>query len=157
MEEITDVLASLEQKIRERTGAYKEHPNTKGSGLSNLLPDRHPVRDFFVADVLDWALKADRHTMEHPMFSLSKTPDRKERHYEHQGRTVTVIPSSRGIATIWDKDILLYCISVLVDGLNRGQKNISRTVRLGLTTFSSVQIVPRVEIITNVSRRPLID
>jgi plasmid replication initiation protein len=130
MEEISDVLASLEQKIRERTGAHIEHPDTNGSGVSHLLPDRHPVRDFFVADVLDWALKADRHTMEHPMFSLSKTPDRKERHYEHQGRTVTVIPSSRGIATIWDKDILLYCISVLVDGLNRGHKNISRTVRL---------------------------
>jgi plasmid replication initiation protein len=130
MEEIVEILASLEQKIRKRTGTRVEHLDPKVSGDSNLLPDRHPVRDFFVADVLDWALKADRHTMEHPMFSLSKTPDRKERHYEHQGRTVTVIPSSRGIATIWDKDILLYCISVLVDGLNRGQKNISRTVRL---------------------------
>jgi plasmid replication initiation protein len=130
MEDITEVLASLEQKIRKRTGTHVEHLDPKVSGDSNLLPDRHPVRDFFVADVLDWALKADRHTMEHPMFSLSKTPDRKERHYEHQGRTVTVIPSSRGIATIWDKDIVLYCISVLVDGLNRGQKNISRTVRL---------------------------
>jgi plasmid replication initiation protein len=130
MEEIADALASLEKKIRERTGAHLEHSDPKCDGDSNLLPDRYPVRDFFVADVLDWALKADRHTMEHPMFSLSKTPDRKERHYEHQGRTVTVIPSSRGIATIWDKDILLYCISVLVDGLNRGQKNISRTVRL---------------------------
>jgi len=94
-----------------------------------LLPDRHPVRDFFVADVLDWALKADRHSMEHPMFSLSKTPDRTERHYEHQGRSVTIMPSSRGLATIWDKDILLYCISVLVDGLNRG-RHISRIVRL---------------------------
>ena len=130
MEEIVEVLASLEQKIRKRTGTHVDHSDPKSSGDSNLLPDRHPVRDFFVADVLDWALKADRHTMEHPMFSLSKTPDRKERHYEHQGRTVTVIPSSRGIATIWDKDILLYCISVLVDGLNRGRKNISRTVRL---------------------------
>ena len=63
------------------------------------------------------------------MFSLSKTPDRTERHYEHQGRSVTIMPSSRGLATIWDKDILLYCISVLVDGLNRG-RDISRIVRL---------------------------
>src|SRR6516162_10626654 len=129
MEEIVEVLASLEQKIRKRTGTHVDHSDPKSSGDSNLLPDRHPVRDFFVADVLDWALKADRHTMEHPMFSLSKTPDRKERHYEHQGRSVTIIPSSRGIATIWDKDILLYCISVLVDGLNRG-RDISRVVRL---------------------------
>src|SRR5713226_3866929 len=120
MEKVTETLARLQQKAR-------EHEARTSPGL---LPDRHPVRDFFVADVLDWALKADRHTMEHPMFSLSKTPDRKERHYEHQGRTVTVMPSSRGVATIWDKDVLLYCISTLVDGLNRGHKDISRTVRL---------------------------
>src|SRR6266851_3845905 len=120
MEKATETLARLQQKAREHEARTSP----------SLLPDRHPVRDFFVADVLDWALKADRHTMEHPMFSLSKTPDRKERHYEHQGRTVTVMPSSRGVATIWDKDVLLYCISILVDGLNRGHKDISRTVRL---------------------------
>jgi len=119
MEKVTDTLARLEQKAREH----------KTRTSPNLLPDRHPVRDYFVADVLDWALKADRHSMEHPMFSLSKTPDRTERHYEHQGRSVTIMPSSRGLATIWDKDILLYCISVLMDGLNRGC-DISRVVRL---------------------------
>jgi plasmid replication initiation protein len=119
MEKVSETLARLEQKAREH----------EVRTLPSLLPDRHPVRDFFVADVLDWALKADRHSMEHPMFSLSKTPDRMERHYEHQGRSVTIMPSSRGLATIWDKDILLYCISVLVDGLNRG-RDISRTVRL---------------------------
>src|ERR1700678_2320776 len=104
MEKISDAVARLEQKARDRAisdgNANTERLN--GRGTEGLLPDRHPVRDFFVADVLDWALKADRHTMEHPMFSLSKTPDRKERHYEHQGRRRTVMPSSRGIATICD-------------------------------------------------------
>src|SRR5215472_1249069 len=119
MQRVSETLARLEQKAREH----------KARTSPSLLPDRHPVRDYFVADVLDWALKADRHSMEHPMFSLSKTPDRTERHYEHQGRSVTIMPSSRGLATIWDKDILLYCISVLVDGLNRG-RDISRVVRL---------------------------
>ena len=119
MQRVTETLARLEQKAREH----------KARTSPSLLPDRHPVQDYFVADVLDWALKADRHSMEHPMFSLSKTPDRTERHYEHQGRSVTIMPSSRGLATIWDKDILLYCISVLVDGLNRA-RDISRIVRL---------------------------
>src|SRR5215472_1882533 len=119
MQRVSETLARLEQKAREH----------KARTSPSLLPDRHPVRDYFVADVLDWALKADRHSMEHPMFSLSKTPDRTERHYEHQGRSVTIMPSSRGLATILDKDILLYCISVLVDGLNRG-RDISRVVRL---------------------------
>jgi plasmid replication initiation protein len=132
MEKVQQTLARLEQKARDQAAkaAKRNETNPDHRKHDELLPDRHPVKDFFVADVLDWALKADRHTMEHPMFSLSKTPDRKERHYEHQGRTVTVMPSSRGIATIWDKDILLYCISVLVDGLNKGRTDISRTVRL---------------------------
>jgi hypothetical protein len=39
-----------------------------------LLPDRHPNRDFFIADLLDWELKEDRASMEHPFFSLSKNP-----------------------------------------------------------------------------------
>jgi plasmid replication initiation protein len=130
MEKLADALVRLRQRALKHKGEDKfEVAEAASRAHEKLLPDRSSVQDFFVADVLEWALKADRHTMEHPMFSLSKTPDRKERHYEHQGRTVTVMPSSRGIATIWDKDILLYCISVLMDGINRGQ-NVSRTVRL---------------------------
>ena len=44
-----------------------------------LAPVRYPTRDFFIADLLDWAVKDDRHSMEHPMFSLSKKPDREIR------------------------------------------------------------------------------
>lgn len=128
MEKLTETLARFEAKTREQqAGVVSDRQPAVQHGT--LSADRQ-IRDFFGADVLDWALKSDRHTMEHPMFSLSKTPDRKERHYEHQGRTVTVMPSSRGIATIWDKDILLYCISVLVEALNRGRTDVSRTVRL---------------------------
>jgi hypothetical protein len=46
-----------------------------------LLPDGHPNRDFFVADMLDWAVKDDRASMEHPMFSLARKPDRRIRRY----------------------------------------------------------------------------
>jgi hypothetical protein len=37
------------------------------------LPDRRPVRDFFIADIVEWALKDNHHSMEHPFFGLSKT------------------------------------------------------------------------------------
>ena len=37
-----------------------------------LQKDRHPNRDFFVADLTTWAVKDDRTSMEHPFFSLSK-------------------------------------------------------------------------------------
>jgi hypothetical protein len=57
------------------------------------LPDRHPVRDFFVADILEWALKDDRASMEHPFFNLSKTRDTRTRRYEHNGVKVIMLCS----------------------------------------------------------------
>ncbi|MBV8452978.1 MAG: replication initiator protein A [Deltaproteobacteria bacterium] len=63
------------------------------------------------------------------MFSLSKTTDTKIRHYEHNGNSITIEPSHHGMPTIWDKDILIYAISQLVEGLNQGRP-IARKVRL---------------------------
>jgi plasmid replication initiation protein len=94
-----------------------------------LAPERHPTRDFFVADILEWALKGDRASMEHPFFSLSKTPDHKIRHYEHNGMRITVAPGAYGMATIWDKDVLIYAVSQLVEAMNQGRP-VNRTVRL---------------------------
>ncbi len=96
---------------------------------SALAPVRHPQQDFFLAQIFDAPLKDDQATMEHPMFSLSKTPDLKIRVYEHNGNTITITPSAAGLATIWDKDILLFTISCLVEAQNRGLP-IGRTVRL---------------------------
>lgn len=94
-----------------------------------LAPDHHPVRDFFVADFVDCALKDDWHSMEHPMFTLSKTPDLKERHYEHNGNSITITPSVKGLATIWDKDILIYAVSQLIEALNQNRQP-SRTIQM---------------------------
>ncbi|MGX9357540.1 replication initiator protein A [Roseobacteraceae bacterium S113] len=94
-----------------------------------LLPDRHPTGDFFVCDFFGAAPKDDLGSMEHPIFSLSTRPDRRVLSYAHNGVEVTVTPSVRGRATIHDKDILIYCISQLVAGLNAGRE-ISRVVTL---------------------------
>ena len=130
VEKLEDILTRFGNKI---TNAGEKDRAGQGA-RPPLVPDRHPVRDFFIADILDWALKDDRHSMEHPIFSLSTTPDRKVRHYEHNGIHVTVAPSAYGRATIWDKDILLYCVSVLTEGLNQGRE-VSRTVRLRAYDF----------------------
>lgn len=68
-------------------------------------------------------------SMEHPLFSLSTQPDRRILTYVHNGVTVTVVPSVRGLATLFDKDILIYCISQLMAALNRDQP-VARTLRL---------------------------
>ena len=89
--------------------------------MSNLLPDRHPTRDFFILDVSDASPKDDMASMEHPVFSLSVKPDMRELEYQHGGKRLRVVPSGKGLATIMDKDILLYCISKLVHELNAGK------------------------------------
>jgi plasmid replication initiation protein len=126
VEKLNDVLSRFEQKIIDQ---QKSGVTSNPSEKPRLLPDRHPNRDFFVADLLDWALKDDRHTMEHPMFSLSKKPDHRVRHYEHNGNTITIKPGADGLANIWDKDILIYAVSQLVEGMNQGRE-IHRTVRV---------------------------
>ena len=128
MEKINEILSRLEEKAVNSRAPEVTRPEDI-SPRTRLLPDRHPNRDFFVADLLDWALKDDRHTMEHPMFSLSKKPDHRVRHYEHNGNTVTIKPGADGLANIWDKDILIYAVSQLVEGLNQGRE-IHRTVRI---------------------------
>jgi len=93
-----------------------------------LLPDRHQA-DFFVCDIFDAIPKDDLATMEHPVFSLSTKPDRRILNYTHNGTDITVVPSMRGLATIHDKDILIFCISQLMSALNAGRA-VGRTLTL---------------------------
>jgi hypothetical protein len=93
-----------------------------------LLPERHPDNDLFICDLGDVIPKCDMASMEHPLFTLSTKPDLKIRHYEHNNVSVTISPSVSGMATIFDKDILIYAISKLMAGLNRGEA-LGRTIR----------------------------
>jgi hypothetical protein len=75
-----------------------------------LLPDRHPHQDFFIADIFDsLPVKNDRHTMEHPFFTLST-------------QKIVFSPSAEyGLPTMMDKDILLYVGSLLMAEINQGR------------------------------------
>jgi plasmid replication initiation protein len=97
--------------------------------LPMLVPERHPVRDFFVLDVMDVAPRSDVGSMEHPFFTPTTQPDTREIAYEHNGDKLQIIPSIRGLPTIFDKDILIYCISKLIHAQNEGRE-INRGVRL---------------------------
>lgn len=87
-----------------------------------LLPDRHPQGDFFVCDIFDAAPKGDIGSMEHPIFSLSTKPDHRPRKYSHNGITVEVKPGPDGLATVHDRDVLIFCISNLIRGINEGKE-----------------------------------
>ncbi|WP_234824196.1 replication initiator protein A [Bremerella cremea] len=95
---------------------------------SPLLPDRHPTPDFFVCDIFDASPRGDMASMEHPIFSVSTKPDTKTRKYVNGDIFVEIKPSSDGLATVHDRDILIYCISQLMASLNEGRP-ISQVVR----------------------------
>lgn len=101
---------------------------------SHLAPERHAQRDFFIADIMDAIPKDDIGSMEHPLFAL-KSGDTRRRIYERNGTTVTVMPGQTGCATIHDKDLWIYCISHLVEAMNRGREDVSRTVRFTMYDF----------------------
>ena len=88
---------------------------------SALLPDRHQP-DFFIADIFDsLPVKNDRHTMEHPFFTLSTKKDVRVIHYEKDGISIFLSPSTKdGLPTMMDKDILLYCGSLVMAEINKG-------------------------------------
>ena len=93
-----------------------------------LLPDRHPQKDFFILDISDVVAKDDMASMEHPLFSLATKPDMRHLVYKSRTNKLEIIPSGKGLPTIFDKDILIFCISQLMDMKNRGEK-IGKRVR----------------------------
>ena len=93
-----------------------------------LLPDRHPQKDFFILDISDVVPKDDTASMEHPMFSLATKPDMRHLIYKNGENSLEIIPSSLGLPSIKDKDILIFCISQLMHRKNRGEK-IGKRVR----------------------------
>lgn len=66
--------------------------------------------------------------MEHPIFSLSTKPDMRPRRYEHGSNWIEIFPSHYGLATIHDRDVLIYCISQCMTALNKKRK-VNRSMR----------------------------
>ena len=107
---------------------------TKTPARSPLLPDRFQQPDLFICDIFDAAPKSDMVGMEHPVFSISKRPDHQTRRYENGPNYIEISPSAKGIATVFDRDILIFCISQLIAALNDGRE-ISKTVSFKVVDY----------------------
>lgn len=80
-----------------------------------LKPKKHTKHDFFIPAVFDtMPIKDDIATMEHPMFTLSKKKDMRHLIYKKDNISVEIKPSIDGLPTIFDKDVLLYCVSQFI-------------------------------------------
>jgi plasmid replication initiation protein len=94
-----------------------------GAIMAKLLRRKHAQRDLFICDILDATPKDDIGSMEHPFFSLSKKPDNRTiKKYEHNGEYIKIAPSVYGMATIFDKDILIFAMSQIMAKINEGEE-----------------------------------
>lgn len=81
--------------------------------------------DLFAPAFGDIASRDGIDLMEFPFFSLSKKKRFEPVEYQNEARGISVTVSGgkpNGIATIWDKDILIWCVSQVVEALDRGEK-----------------------------------
>ena len=94
-------------------------------------PDPHPNQDLFIRDLIDYSPKDDRTLMERPFFSLSKRKRNKPIEYESEDKSVYVKITPHpeyGMATIWDADIMIWCISKIVADKEKGSNLESRKI-----------------------------
>ena len=87
--------------------------------LTPLLPVRHNQANFFIAEIFEnLPFKDDMASMEYPLFTLSKRPDMRILRYENGDTSIEMQPSAYGLPSMMDKDILLYCASVVMSKIN---------------------------------------
>lgn len=96
--------------------------------------------DLFLDSLINAPIKDDRALMEFPFFSLQKTPRMRPLVYDDGNVKVEVRPGDKGIATIWDKDILIFLASVINDRLERGLP-VEKTIRFN--AYNLLQVTGR--------------
>lgn len=88
---------------------------------------------FTLPDFSDVSLRDYQETMQRPFFSLSKKKRLKPIEYLSPDKSVTVHVSANpayGMATIWDADIMIYLASHLNELRERGENDLSPTIRV---------------------------
>lgn len=91
--------------------------------------------EFFALPRFGFSAKSDLYSLEFPFFSLSKKKDTKDFKLEYtnsKGKKILIEirATSKGRATIWDKEILIYIIGKLMSVTQTEKYKISRTVRI---------------------------
>lgn len=98
----------------------------RNSITTSTRADPHPIRDFFIGDLIDYAPKDHNDMMERPFFSIAKRKRLKPIEYTNDDGSIWVKVTGspeHGIASIWDADIIIYCISRIVAARDRGDND----------------------------------
>ena len=70
---------------------------------------------------LDGPINGQIDLMAYPFFGLSKIPAKRSIKFVEGAVSLEVRPSEQGVATIYDKEILIYLASLAIDRLERGE------------------------------------
>jgi plasmid replication initiation protein len=132
VEKNTSLIARIEQVRQSQLFSDELQSQPTPDKTHTLLPARYANRDFFLADLLDYAMKDDGVSMEAPIFTLSTKPDLSTWNWKSKdgNRSIEVFPSIKGRATQFDKDVLIFVVSQLTEALNQKREDAkNRTVR----------------------------
>jgi plasmid replication initiation protein len=96
-----------------------------------------PQVDLFLDQLVDAPIKDERALMEFPFFSLQKRPRKEPFIYDDGQVRIVIEPGPKGIATIYDKDVLIYLASMISDRIERGMP-VDRTIQFAGYDFFKV-------------------
>jgi plasmid replication initiation protein len=105
-----------------------------GTGPSMTAARKAPATeqfDIFLPYIADLPMRDQREMMERPFFSLAKSKRVKPIDYTSPDGKVRVHVSANpdyGMATIWDADILIYCISKIVAARDAGDNDFGPSI-----------------------------
>lgn len=113
---------SLSREVQEGVDRWRADIAARGDAQAPGPQRKLTQMQLFDAVLVDVNPKDDLHTMEQPMFAIMKEKDTAIREFvdRRTGCKTRVIPSVQGLATIWDKDLLIFAVSNLVAARNRG-------------------------------------
>lgn len=115
-----------------------ETPNKKGEIMTASNEPMPPIIEYqeedqniqySACDAELFIFKDLQQHMSHPFFSLSKRPSFRTIKYENGDDWIKIKPSATGRATIYDKDILVYIISQIIQK-EKNKEPISRHVSI---------------------------
>jgi hypothetical protein len=82
-----------------------------------------PQRDLFQLDSpLTGEIRGERSLMAFPFFALAKSAWMKPLSYHHGPVSIEVRPSANGVATIYDKEIVLFIASLMAAKIEAGEE-----------------------------------
>ncbi|WP_147115035.1 replication initiator protein A [Tateyamaria sp. syn59] len=95
--------------------------------------------DLFLDQLADAPVKDERALMEFPFFSLQKRPRMTPFIFDDGVVKIEIQPGHKGIATIWDKDILIYLTSLVNERIENGRfdADATSTIQDRTITFSA--------------------